>query len=46
MKLLHKHGIKSFAYYPDDFLQNHPDAGRLRQLFAELTPTGEHNSHD
>ena len=46
MKLLHKHGIKSFAYYPDDFLQNHPDAGRLRQLFAELTPTGEQNSHD
>ncbi len=46
MKLLHRQGITSFAYYPDDFLRNHPDAGKLRQLFAKLTPTGEHNSHD
>ncbi|HHD56513.1 MAG TPA: poly-beta-1,6-N-acetyl-D-glucosamine N-deacetylase PgaB, partial [Desulfobulbaceae bacterium] len=46
VKLLQRHGIKSFAYYPDDFLRNHPDADRLRQLFAELTPTGVHNSHD
>ncbi len=46
MNLLNQHGIISFAYYPDDFLRNHPDSDSLRIFFAELKPTGEQNSHD
>ena len=40
IKLLNRHGIVSFAYYPDDFLQNHPRGNEMRQIFTEL------NSHD
>lgn len=44
--LLHQHGIISFAYYPDDFLQNHPEAESMRQLFARITNSWTRNSHD
>ncbi len=46
MKLLNHHGIISFAYYPDDFLRNHPDSNSLQFFFAGLKASGEHNSHD
>ncbi len=44
--LLQQHGIISFAYYPDDFPQNHPEAGRMRRLFARITNSWKRNSHD
>jgi len=40
MKLLKLQGIVSFAYYPDDFLRNHPDANSMRRVFAELNTHG------
>ncbi|HHL33730.1 MAG TPA: poly-beta-1,6-N-acetyl-D-glucosamine N-deacetylase PgaB, partial [Desulfobulbaceae bacterium] len=40
IKLLNRQGIVSFAYYPDDFLRNHPDANSMRQVFAELNTHG------
>jgi len=46
IKLLNRQGIVSFAYYPDDFLQNHPDGNGMRQIFAELNTHGAYNSHD
>ena len=36
LQLLRKGGIDSFAYYPDDFLQNHPRAKSLQQFFARI----------
>ena len=40
IKLLNRQGIVSFAYYPDDFLRNHPDANSMRRVFAELNTHG------
>ena len=40
IKLLNRQGIVSFAYYPDDFLRNHPEGNSMRQVFAELNTHG------
>ena len=34
--LLHELGAVSFAYYPDDFFQNHPDAEVTHKWFAQI----------
>ena len=44
--LLHQHGIISFAYYPDDFLRNHPEQESMRRFFARITSSWTRNSHD
>jgi len=33
-KILQEHGIVSFAYYPDDFFHDHPQASLLRQVMT------------
>ncbi|PRY63943.1 biofilm PGA synthesis lipoprotein PgaB [Vreelandella songnenensis] len=34
VRLLREEGIKHIGYYPDDFLQNHPDINVLRPVFS------------
>ncbi len=46
IKLLNRQGIVSFAYYPDDFLQNHPRGNSMRQIFTQLNSHGAYESHD
>jgi len=44
--LLRRQGAVSFAYYPDDFFNNHPDKSLLRQAFAGLAgPPAEGGEH-
>ena len=35
LDLLHRHGIVSFGYYPDDFFHDHPKASLFSQAMQE-----------
>jgi len=35
LRLLRNHGIVSFAYYPDDFFNNHPDASLFNRAMKQ-----------
>ncbi|WP_240464733.1 poly-beta-1,6-N-acetyl-D-glucosamine N-deacetylase PgaB [Modicisalibacter sp. 'Wilcox'] len=34
MQVIREAGVRNYGYYPDDFLNNHPDAGVLRRNFS------------
>lgn len=34
MQVIRDAGVRNYGYYPDDFLNNHPDAGILRRNFS------------
>lgn len=34
VRILREEGIKNIGYYPDDFLQNHPDVNVMRPVFS------------
>ncbi len=34
IRLLEQHGVQHIGYYPDDFVQNHPDAQQIKKAFA------------
>lgn len=33
IQLLQQHGVKHIGYYPDDFVQSHPDAAQIKPAF-------------
>lgn len=35
IKLLKQYGVKHIGYYPDDFIQEHPDISKLKHAFAQ-----------
>ncbi len=46
LALLQQKGAVSFAYYPDDFIKNHPDAGIIRQQFSQIRARWSTSKHD
>lgn len=35
IQLLEQHGVQHIGYYPDDFVQDHPDAQQMKKAFAQ-----------
>jgi biofilm PGA synthesis lipoprotein PgaB len=46
LSLLQQHGAVSFAYYPDDFHQNHPQLKEMSQRFSKMKRAWITNRHD